>query len=375
MPPHIMFAVSGLERGGAENQLVALANGLAGRGWRVTVLSYLPFSPDSLRSELREPGVAALTLNASGGPWKFASVFRAAMEIRRQRPDVLVGFMFHGIVTARLPRLLLGVPALVSSVHTERDSRIRETLLGLTDRFADAVTVQSRLLADDLCRRGVTTSARVRVIPNFVSLDAFAPDGSRAEARKELGVPDDRFLWLAVGRLDPAKDYPAMLGAFSELSRSRPDATLAIAGDGPLRDELRSLVRRLGLEDRVMLLGLRRDVPRLLQASDALVLSSAWEGMPVAVLEAMAARRPVVATAVASVPEMLEHGVSGLLAPPGDPGALANAMSKLMDASLEERRSMADRAFERVRTAYSEDAVLDQWEALFRELLGNAKPA
>ena len=164
-----------------------------------------------------------------------------------------------------------------------------------------------------------------------------------------------------------------MLNAFADLSSRHPEATLAIAGDGPLRSEVQSLVRRLGLEERVAMLGLRRDVPRLLQASDALVLSSAWEGMPVVVLEAMASRRPVVATSVASIPEMLEDGVSGLLAPPGNSEALANAMEKLMDASPEERQALADRAFERVRTEFSDTAVLDRWEALFRELLSVAR--
>ena len=154
----------------------------------------------------------------------------------------------------------------------------------------------------------------------------------------------------------------------------RPEATLAIAGDGPLRSEVEQLVRRLGLGERVTMLGLRRDVPRLLQASDALVLSSAWEGMPVVVLEAMASRRPIVATYVASLPEMLEDEVSGLLVPPGDPGGLADAMAKLMDAGPEARESMADKAYDRVRTNYSEEAVLDQWENLFRDLLGVTNP-
>ena len=369
-----MFVISGLERGGAENQLVAIANGLAGRGWRVTVLSYLPFSKDSLRSELRELDVTVLTLKTAGSPLKFTGLLRAAKEVRRQRPDVLVGFMFHGMMTARLPRRLFGVRALVSSVRNERDSPFRERLLGLTDGMTDAVTVQSQQVADDLCRRGVTAASRVRVIPNSVKLENFTADGDREEMRRELGVLRDDFLWLAAGRLAPAKDYPTMLNAFADLCRRRPEATLAIAGDGPLRSEVEQLVRRVGLGERVRMLGLRSDVPRLLQASDALVLSSAWEGMPVVVLEAMASRRPIVATSVASLPELLEDGVSGLLVPPGEPGALACAMAKLMDAGPEARGTMADRAFDRVHTNYSEEAVLDQWENLFRDLLRVTNP-
>ncbi len=364
-----MFVISGLERGGAENQLTAIANGLGLRGWRVTILSYLPFSEHSLSSELRESNIKVLSLNAVGLVRKSFSLLSAFSCVRSQRPDTLVGFMFHGIMTARLPRWLLGVSANVSSVHSERDSAFRERVLGLTDRMTDAVTVQSESVARQLCRRGVTSPPRVRVIPNSVNLDRFTSDGSRLGTRKDLGVSDSEFLWLAAGRLAKAKDYPTMLNAFAMLAEKCPQAVLAIAGDGPLRGEIRALVQRLGLVERVRLLGLRRDVPRLMQACDALVLSSAWEGMPVVVLEAMASRRPVVATSVASIPEMLEDGLSGLLVPPGDPEALAEAMSKVVDARPEDRQAMADKAYERVRTTYSEDVVLDQWEELFHELL------
>ena len=364
-----MFVTSGLERGGAENQLVTIANGLAIRGWRVTVLSYLPFSERSFRAELCEPKVTVLTLNAAGVYRKLLSIFWAIGSTRRRRPDILVGFMFHGMMTARTPRGLIGNSANVSAVRSERDSPLRERLLGLTDWMTDAVTVQSRVVAEALCRRGVTTASRVRVIPNSVKLETFASDGSREDVRRELRIADNQFLWLAAGRLANAKDYPTMLGAFAALADRCPQAMLAIAGDGPLRGEIKSLVQQLGLAEHVRLLGLRSDVPRLLQACDALVLSSAWEGMPVVVLEAMASRRPVVATSVASIPEMLEDGISGLLVPPGEPEALANAMKKLMEAGKEDRHAMADEAYERVRTTYSEDVVLDRWECLLNELL------
>ena len=369
MSLHVMFVISGLERGGAEKQLVAIANGLATREWRVTVLSYLPFSERSFRAELCEPNVTVLTLNAAGAFRKLLSIVGAVRATRRRRPDILVGVMFHGMMTGRFSRNLLGVRVRVSAIRNERHSPLREKLIGLTDRMTDAVTVQSRVVAEALCCRGVTTASRVRVIPNSVNPEIFAPDGSRQNARNELGIAENQFLWLAAGRLAAAKDYPTMLGAFAALTDRCPQAMLAIAGDGPLRGEIKSLVQQMGLAERVRLLGLRSDVPRLLQASDALVLSSAWEGMPVVVLEAMASRRPVVATSVASIPEMLEDGISGLLVPPGDSEALADAMCKLMDAAPEDRRAMAGKAYERVRTTYSEDVVIGQWESLFHELL------
>ena len=204
MSAHVMFVISGLERGGAENQLVAIANGLAGRGWRVTVLSYLPFSEDSLLSEIHEPEVTALTLNASDGIRRFASLISAASVIRRQRPDVLVGFMYHGMITARLPRRLLGVQALVSS-----DAQLSE-ILPVREKAAGAYRWDDRCrdraiavgIADALCRRGITTASRVRVIPNFVELRQIRTGWQPTRGAKRVGhIPNDRFLWLAAGRL------------------------------------------------------------------------------------------------------------------------------------------------------------------------------
>ena len=125
-----MFVISGLERGGAERQLVIVANGLAARGWRVTVLSYLPFSPTSLRAELDESRVRLVSLDATGGLDKLAGLVKVAGVVRRERPDVLVGFMFHGIMAARVAGRVAGTRAVVSAVRSELDGRLRERALG-----------------------------------------------------------------------------------------------------------------------------------------------------------------------------------------------------------------------------------------------------
>ncbi len=370
MSAHVMFIISGLERGGAENQLVGLANGLAGRGWRVTVLSYLPFTESSLRSELREPGVQAVTLNSSKGALKYASMVKAALAVRRAKPDILVGFMFHGMITSRLLAHSLSSAHSVSSVRNVLDGPVRERLLGITDGLADAVTVQSPGIAEELCRRGVARPSHTHSIPNSIDIARFEAAATRRdETRRALGVAAGRFLWLAAGRLDVAKDYPTMLSAFAEVARRRPDAQMVIAGQGPLEDEIRSMIRRLGLAERVRMLGLRQDMPELFAASDGLVLSSAWEGMPVVVLEAMASRRPVVATAVGAVAEVIADGETGIVVPPADPAALAEGMTRVMALPSEAKCAIVDQAYRRVRSEFSPERALDRWEALLGQLL------
>ena len=366
---HVMFVISGLERGGAEYQLVTTAAELSKRGWNVTVLSYLPFSPNSWALDLQGANVTLFTLNVSSGTLKYTVLLGALRVIKRLKPDILVGFMFHGIMTARIAGRLTGVPSIVSSIHSERDGSFRELVMWATDGLTDAVTILSQHLATELAQRRVAAREHIHVIPNSVDVPRFAMSVYGYPTRKLLCVAHDEFLWLAVGRLDEAKDYPNLLRAFSELSNVRPNARLIVAGEGPLKSELDSLLEHLGIEERVSLLGLRQDMPALYAASDALVLSSAWEGMPNVVLEAMASKRPVVATSVGAVPEVITHGESGLIVPPHDHQALAHAMERMMELPAQTRQAYGSAGYDRVQSEYSREAVISQWEALFNRLL------
>ena len=365
-----MFVVSGLERGGAEAQLVRVASGLDERGWEVGVLSYLPFSPDSWTHELKNSTVRTFSLMSGTGIGRYLALIRAGRTIRCFAPDVLVGFMFHGIMTARILGWLCRVRANVSAIRTERDHPPREWLLGLTNRLTDAVTIMSRSLADDLIRRRVITSAHTHVIPNSIDIASFdVAEEHRLEVRRELAVTDEQFLWLAAGRLVRAKDYPNLLRGFSELVRRNDRARLVVAGDGPLRNELGSMIEHLQLGDRVRLLGLRCDMPELYAASDALVLSSAWEGMPGVVLEAMASKKPVVSTSVGAVPELLVGDAGRFLVPPGDPVALADAMERMMELPDGTRNEIAEAGYLRVRAEFSVSRIISMWEGLFLGLI------
>ena len=368
---HVMFVISGLERGGAEAQLVEICVALSARGWNVTVLSFLPFSPNSWSSELKGTGVRLLTLNARRDYLKFVSFVHAVRIVRRLKPDVVVGFMYHGIMTARIAGRITGVPANISSVHNERHGSFRELVMRATDGLTDAVTVLSGHLASELAHRRVADSSHVHVIPNSVDVARFAMRLYGYPTRKLLRVAHDQFLWLAVGRLDHAKDYPNLLNAFSALSKSHPNTRLMIAGDGPLKSELDSLIQHLDIEGRVSLLGLRQDMPALYAASDAFVLSSAWEGMPNVVLEAMASATPVVATAVGAVPEVITDGESGLVVPPHDHQALAHAMERMMELPAQTRQAYRMAGYDRVLTEFSRESVIDKWEDLFHRLLSD----
>jgi glycosyltransferase involved in cell wall biosynthesis len=207
------------------------------------------------------------------------------------------------------------------------------------------------------------------VVANGIDTVEFAPDPDRrARMRREMGA-GNAFLWLTAGRIVPAKDYPNLLRAFALLRAVRAEARLWVAGEaaGAEFDRAIGLALEMGLDDSIRWLGLRRDLPALLDAADGFALGSAWEGMPLVLGEAMAMQKPIAATDVGGVRELLDN--SGAIVPSKSPEALAEAMLKLMRASAEDRESLGRAARERIVRQFGMDAKADEWEKLYRAVL------
>jgi glycosyltransferase involved in cell wall biosynthesis len=183
-----------------------------------------------------------------------------------------------------------------------------------------------------------------------------------------MGVSGE-FIWLMAGRIVAAKDYPNLLNAFALVRASVPSTCLWIAGEAVGAGSAAGQVLAVDSGDSVRWLGLRRDMPALLDAADGFVLASAWEGMPLAVGEAMAMEKPVVATDVGGVRELM--GESGVIVPAKNPEGLAEAMLKMMRKTDEERRRLGQAARKRIVAHFSMDAKADEWEALYRKTLIN----
>ena len=373
--PHVMFIIGSLKRGGAQTQLVYVASALAQRGWVVTVLQFHSYTEDAFRRQLESASIKLISLNGRRKRWILPTIlYRALKVVWRQQPDVLIGFLYHGIMAVRLIGGAVRVPAVVSSIRNECLGRREEILIRLTDRLSHATTTMSSHLATRMRERDVVAASRLHVIPNMVPI---APEAltqrCRCLTRRELDVAPEQFLWLAVGGLRAQKDYPNLLQAFAALASKFPTARLIIAGTGELRNEIDELIQKLGLKGTVQLLGLRSDVPTLYEACDAFVLSSAWEGMPNVVLEAMASKTPVVATAVGSVKEMVSDGYSGLVVPPHDHMALADAMARMMSTDKLAKQQFVDVGFERAFSDFASGDVTEKWENLMTDLLNDSR--
>ena len=369
----LLFVITELAYGGAEAQVVRCAKRLGARGWEVRIVTLL--RPQAYVDELASVGILVDWL---GVHRKFPDprpLARLVHQIHSWRPQIVHSHMVHANILARVARIFAPVPVLISTAHSidERgrrgSGRLRTFLYRITDPLCDLTTQVSQAGLERYVRIGAAPQHKIRYIPNGVDTERFRPNFEvRVKLRKELGL-GEAFVWLAVGRFDPPKDYPTMLHAFSLVAQRYPNARLLIAGDGPLKPSMTVLAQELGIDERVTFLGIRRDVPELMNAADAYVMSSAWEGMPMVLLEAHASGLPIVATDVGGNREVVLPEKTGFLVPPKNPEALAEAMLKLMDLPEEERRRMGEAARQHIEANFSLDRVVDQWEALYRELL------
>ncbi|MEN6449676.1 MAG: glycosyltransferase, partial [Thermoguttaceae bacterium] len=362
----ILQLIPTLDRAGAEKQLCLLAAGLPRDEFEVHVCALTRGGP--LAAELDAAGVP---LRVIGKRWKVdpGAFWRLREHIARLRPDLIHTWMFaansYGMAAARS----CGITNVVIAQRCVDPwkNRLQLAVDRAMARRSRAVVVNSEGVKDFYVRHG-TPSDRVRVIPNGVASPPPA-DTTRRQMLAELGLPEGSRIIGAVGRLWPQKRLKDAIWAAELLRVIRDDVHLLVIGDGPQRDLLRRYAHQVGVGKKVHFLGQRNDVARLLPHFDLLWSSSGYEGQSNAILEAMAAGIPIVATDIPGTRELVVPDVTGYLVPVGDRAALAKYAERLLnDAALAARLGAAAR--ERVDREFSVSAMIDRHIALYRELLG-----
>ncbi len=296
-------------------------------------------------------------------------VAKMATFVRQRRVDIMHAHEFAMNTYASIVSACTGVP-LVATVHgknyyTERWRR--RAAYRFVARHAVMVAVSEDIRTFLQSAAGVDPG-RIVVIQNGIDCARFRPDPTRRlDARSELGLSPTQVVLGAIGMHYPVKGHRYLVRAMELVRRHHPDTVLLLAGDGPVRVELERDVARSSLEGNVRFLGFYEDVERLLQALDVFVLPSLSEGLPLALLEAMACGKPVVATAVGGVPEVVSHGATGLLVPPADPEALAASILLLVqDAALSARLGPSARAD--VERRFGLARMVQRYETLYAGL-------
>ena len=365
----ILLLSTSMGMGGADQQLLSAALGLRERGHEVRIVSLTPLGEMGARA--RAAGLTTESLEMRRGFPDPRGLTRLVRLVRAWRPAVLHSHMLHANLMARAVRLFAPIPAVVSTIHNIYEGgRVRMLGYRLTNGLVDHITIISQAAADRFIRDRIVPPGLLEVVPNGVDTDRYrgVPAGTRERLRRSLDLGTE-FAWLAVGRFEAAKDYPNMLHAFGQVRARRPDAVLLLVGRGSLQPETEALARSLGLEGSVRFVGTREDVPEFMTVADGYVMSSAWEGMPMVLLEAAAAGLPIVATSVGGNLEVVRDEVTGFLVPASDHEALGAAMLRLMALPEAERRAMGARGHDHVRQHYGLARVVDRYEAAYREVL------
>jgi glycosyltransferase involved in cell wall biosynthesis len=366
----VLYVVGNFVAGGAERHLLELWSRLDRSRFEIEIACFRregQFLPDveALGWPVHDLRVGRRIYDLSG----LAGLGRLVGRVRRFRPDVVHGYLFGPNLFAALAGRLCRVRVVavakrnVDAFETRRQVSVQR----LAHRLATHVTAVSEAVADTVVALGVPRE-RVTVIPNGVDTARFAPDVRPAEPLgRSPGVP----VIGSVACLAPRKDLGTLLEALARLAADGTRFEAVVVGDGPERGELESRARALGLDGRVRFLGERRDIERLLPGMDVFVLSSREEGIPNALLEAMAAGRPAVATAVGGTPEVLRDGETGWLVPARSPQALAAALAEALGRPDEARRRGAA-ARRAALEGLSIDAMARRHEAFYARACGRA---
>lgn len=360
----ITLVISSLWGGGAERVLSVLANGWAEQRHEVSILTFEeeegPTHPLRAAIKLRRLGLLRQSHSFSQGLFvnmRRIRVLRRA--IRESRPNLVISFMDQTNVLTVLATRGLGVPVIISertSPRRPKVSRVWATLCRLCYPLADVLVCQT---PGGLA--GFQALARVRgvAIPNPIAV----PDTPTGQKNGRPGLA-----MVAMGRLIQEKGFDLLLDAFARVAGLHPDWFLTIIGKGPLRSQLEEQSNTLGIGTRVHFAGELTDPFSVLRAADLFVLSSRFEGFPMALAEAMACGLPVVSFDCPEGPhDIVRDGIDGILVPPEDVASLAAVMARLMSDD-QERARLAARAPE-VTTRFSRERVLRQWQELFSELL------
>jgi glycosyltransferase involved in cell wall biosynthesis len=372
----ILYLITGTNVGGTERSLLEICRRLDRNRYHPTVVSLKKEGP--VAGHIRELGVDTLSLGMrESADWLSSlelglGILRLPRMLRGRSFDIAHSFLYRANIFGRLAGPRCGIPKIVNSVRVtaEEESPLMRFLDRRTIHRADRVCVLSRALSADLRERTGLPADRIAVIPN--GIDTAAADRALAAAgeaaRAGLGLSHADLVVASIGRLHRQKGFDVLLEAFRPLALAHPRGRLIIAGEGPERAALEEKAAALGIAGRVLFTGAVSSPWNVLAAADIFVLPSRYEGMPNALLEAMAAALPVVATGVGAVPEMIEDGRQGFVVPPQDPQAIAAALDRL-SWSPDLRKEMGRRGRETAKGSFSPAAAMDRLVALYESLL------
>lgn len=358
----ILFVITGLGLGGAEKVVITLANALHQQGHNIKI-AYLK-APVVLKP-LPEIELIDLKFN------RLFSLFDSAQKLKQCieafKPDVVHAHLFHACIFMRVFRLYCDFPYLVCTAHSKNvGGNLRKIIYALTNHWSNVNTNVSVEATEHFIQMGAFSRPNSQAVTNGIDTELFKFNSdSRLILRDHFQISPQSCVLMAVGRFNEAKDYPNLIHTFALLKQQNQNICLYIVGDGELRSEIENLIATLGLQENIILLGVRSDLPDLLSMADIFVLSSAWEGFGLVVAEAMSCERVVVATHCGGVEEVL-HDDTWLVQPKNTP-QLAEKLQQALDLNGIQKQNIGEKNRKRVVQYYSVDGMVRQWLKIYEK--------
>ncbi|EPG1716842.1 glycosyltransferase [Morganella morganii] len=360
----ILLVITGLGMGGAEKQVCALANNLS-KNHSVAIIS---LSGDNI---INKPDISIpiYSLDMKKNP---LSLFKSFLKIKKIindfKPDIVHSHMFHANIFTRISSIFSKMPVLISTAHNSNEGgTLRMLLYRYTDRFASLSTNVSQEGVDVFIKKKASSKNRMILMHNGIDTDKFKFDASTGnKKRDELNISNsEKFnIILSIGRLTKAKDYPNLLTAFSHIDDK--NTHLVIIGEGDDKKALQQLASDLKISKNVHFLGLQNDISAWMSAADLYVMSSAWEGMPLVIGEAMSCQSCIVATDCGGIIELMnEHG---FIVPKMEPYLLAEKINYALSLPIDSRRKIGLEARQHIINNFSLTTISQQWLDLYNKL-------
>lgn len=369
-PINILHVISKLPVGGVENQLLLILKNYDRTKFNPIVCSLL--DKGEIGKEIEEAGIEVISLNKLKHRFDPTIVRDICHLIKKRNIKIVRTHQYHANLYGRLAGWLAKVPCIVASIHNvyTRDKKIHRRIINkLLSRFTDKVVAVSETVKHDILMYDGLSEDKVTVIYNGIDINRFSRINGNI-IRKEFKIPFDIPVIGTIGRLTFQKGMKYLLEAVSLVKKRSPKIILLIVGDSPIKDELQNYAKALGMDSHVIFTGSRRDVPELLSAMDIFVLPSLWEGLPNALLEAMAAGKPIIATDIPPIREIVNSEKVGILVPPQNCNAIADSIEFLFH-NKNFAENLANAARERVFTTFHIKTSVRHYTELFENILRN----
>lgn len=369
-PINILHIISKLPVGGVENQLAMVVK-------RYDRKRFQPFvcclsGEDVVGREIEDSGTQVIYLNKLQHQFRWRIVRDIYNLIKQKNIKIVRTHQYHANFYGRLAAIWAGVPCIVASVHNVYtiDKKIHRRIINrLLSRFTDKVVAVSEAVKDDILKYDGVKRDKVEIIYNGVDVNRFLNVNGDL-VRKEFGINMDAAVVGTVGRLTMQKGHKCLIDAISKIKNNFPEIAFLLIGDGPLKNDLEVYAETLGMKNNIIFAGTRRNIPEVLAAMDIFVFPSLWEGLGTAVIEAMAAGKPIIASDLPPVREMIEHERNGMLALVKNSTALAQSIKLLLDKKTF-AESLGRSAQEKASSCFSIETTVNKYSTLFEEVLRN----